>query len=638
MISRRLAPLGAIALIAAAALVGLDARQAQRDPPRTTPPSIQTPSRDATTVALTGTSAISGVVTSGDSTPRPVRRAMVSLASPGATGRTTITDDNGRFSFLQLPAGRFTLAVSKPGWVTGYYGTRRVSRGPGTTIAVTDGQRVTANLTILRGGVIAGRIVDQFGQPQANVRPVVMEVRTIGGERTLNANAVRSLSSAQASTDDRGEYRIYGLPPGTYVIAATPPPGPTLTAARLTTADEIRWARANATATTAAAIPPPPQGPSVGFAPVFYPGTTDAAGATPIVLEAGTERTGVDFAMVPVPLAKVEGLVTLSDGQPAQGVQLSLSNPEAAANPYDTTANRAVASPQGRFLFPTVRPGRYRIIARGPSRLAPGAQAPSAAPTGRPAVLAMDLYAIGEVTVSGRDIDNVTLVLQPGTTISGRIAYEGAILTPPADTVRTQIVVSPPITTSPAVSQLLNRTTETYRATAQPDRTFSVPGILPGRYTLSVSSGGPGNPEGAGWTVKSIVIGGRDVTDSAFDIRPNEQLSDVVVTFTDRSSEIAGTIFDGAGRPAPGYFVFVFPAEREAWMVTSRRFRPPSQPSTDGKYRVGGLPPGNYFVAALTEFEELDMVDPTFLEQVAAASIRVTVKEGERKLQDLKIR
>jgi protocatechuate 3,4-dioxygenase beta subunit len=582
----------------------------------------QAPARDATKFAATGTAVIQGVLTSEESTPRPLRRALVSLGSGGAASWTTVTDDSGRFVFPGLPAGRYLLAASKPGWVGADYGARRGGRGPGTTIALTDGQRVTANLSLLPGGVIAGRIVDQFGQPLAGVRPVVMEVRTIGGERTLSANAVRPIASALTSTDDRGEYRIYGLPPGTYVIAATPPPAPAQVSARVVTAEEIRWARMTATSTTTvAATPPPAPGPSLGYAPVFYPGTTDAAGATDLVVTAGAERTGVDFSMVPVPMAKVEGVVTSSDGQPAQRVQLSLSNPDAPANPYDTPSNRVTASPQGRFVFPTVRPGRYRLTALGPS--------------GRGT--ALDLYAISDVAVNGRDIDNIALTLQPGTTMSGKILFEGSAALPPVDPARnitrTQIMVRPPAAPGAPTPR-----SDMYVTQADPNWTFSIAAILPGRYTMAVTGNALAGTAGQTWMVKSIVMNGRDVTDAPFEIRPNEPLADVVVTFTDRLSEIGGTIFDSAGRPAPGHFVFVFPTDRSAWTMTSRRFRAPSQPSTDGRYRIAELPPGEYFVAALTEFDQLDMLDQAFLEQVAAAAIRVTVKEGERKVQDLRIR
>ena len=629
MTTPRLASL-AVVVIVVATLARPDARQVQRDPPRTTPPPPATaPSRDATKPATSGTAILRGVVTSEESPPRPIRRAMVNLTASDETTQITMSDDDGRFMFANLPAGRFRLSAMKPGWITGYFG-RRMGRGTGTTIAIADGQRLTADVTMLRGAVIAGRIVDQFGQPQAGVRPVVMELRTVGGERALTA-ARGAVSPTQSSTDDRGEYRIYGLLPGTYVVSATPPPGPVLTAARLTTADEIRWAR-QAASSAGSPAPPPPAGPPVGMAPVFYPGTSDASVATPIVLEAGAERTGIDFAMIPVPMAKVDGVVTRSDGQPAQGVQLTIASAELISNPYDSTTSRAVVS-QGRFSFPAVRPGQYRITARASTRPAAPPQ-PPAAPPARPAVAesSLDLYAIADVTVNGRDIDNLMLSLQPATTISGRIVFEGTTLATPLPA-RTLVTLTRPSTGA----QALGGTAEWYRGAVQPG-TFSIAGVMPGRYVFNAQANTATIAGTQAWILKSIVIGGRDITDEVLEVRPADQLTDAVVTFADRGAEIAGTIFDSAGRPAPGFYVVVFPAERSAWRMPSRRFRPPSLPSTDGKFLVAGLPPGEYYIAALTEVDEVDIVDQMFLEQVAAAAIKVTLKEGEKKVQDLKIR
>ena len=101
-----------------------------------------------------------------------------------------------------------------------------------------------------------------------------------------------------------------------------------------------------------------------------------------------------------------------------------------------------------------------------------------------------------------------------------------------------------------------------YSAPAIADGTFAFTGVVPGTYALSARfSPPPGTPADA-WMVKSIQSGGRDVSDAPIDVRQGADVSDVVITFTDRTSEVSGTIFDANGKPAPGYFVFLFPAER----------------------------------------------------------------------------
>ena len=114
-------------------------------------------------------------------------------------------------------------------------------------------------------------------------------------------------------------------------------------------------------------------------------------------------------------------------------------------------------------------------------------------------------------------------------------------------------------------------------------------------------------------------------------------MSDVLLTFTDQTTEIGGRLVDGANRPAPEYFVFVFPTNRSFWFQGSRRMRPPTRPANDGGFRVLGLPPGEYYVAALTEFDQNDLYDASFLEQLIPAAFKITLAEGEKRTQDLRI-
>jgi hypothetical protein len=111
----------------------------------------------------------------------------------------------------------------------------------------------------------------------------------------------------------------------------------------------------------------------------------------------------------------------------------------------------------------------------------------------------------------------------------------------------------------------------------------------------------------------------------------------MVVTFVDQPTEISGTLMDSAGKPMPGFSIVVFSTDRATWSASSRRISPPIQVASDGKYKVTGLPPGDYFLAALTDYENGDLGDVSFLDQIAAVAIKVTLGEGEKKTQDLKI-
>ena len=159
---------------------------------------------------------IAGVILTAEATPKPLRGAHVALAGAALLGgRTVITDDTGRFAFTQVPAGRFTLQASKAAFIFQAYGATRPG-GSGTTISLAEGQRMTdITLKLARGGVITGTIRDERGQPASGIQ--------VQASRTQNiATGPRRLVSGTATTDDRGEYRIYGLNAAEYVVEASP--------------------------------------------------------------------------------------------------------------------------------------------------------------------------------------------------------------------------------------------------------------------------------------------------------------------------------------------------------------------------------------------------------------------------------
>lgn len=341
----------------------------------------QTPARDAAPAAPrpTGTGAIAGTVVTDEQTPKPVRRASVMLTAGFALPQSTITDDAGRFAFPGLPAGIYTIVVTKAGFVTSYYQSTRPGRGPGMPIAVADGQRVTnISMRILHGSAISGVVRRSGGQPAVGVAIQASPIDTINGQRR---NVLQN--TALATTDDRGMYRIFGLAPGDYMVSAA---GAVLSSfgngIRQVTAAELRWADQGMGPSAAAALGPPPEaGPPLTYSTVYYPGTTDASGAVTITLGPNEDRGAVDFPTPLVPTAKLTGVVADADGRPMQGAQVQVQRKQSAETTNDLLfamigQSGARTNAEGQFTIAGITPGGYTLTARAAPRL----QAPRAGP------------------------------------------------------------------------------------------------------------------------------------------------------------------------------------------------------------------------------------------------------------------
>ncbi len=493
------------------------------------------------------------------------------------------------------------------------YGASRPGR-PGTPVQLAEGQQL-ASITIkmARGAVVTGTILDQNGEPLPSARVTLMRYMFSqqNGERTLQP------VGAPGTTDDRGVYRIFGIAPGEYVAQLNSPfalPGDL----RQTTAQSLQSAVQQARAGGAGAPPnvaDAVQAPTVGYAPLFYPGTSSPENATMIKLNPGEERSGIDIQFQLVATAKITGTVLGPDGAPAPNAQMSLLG----AGPPDVSMSNILSSmfgagrpgPDGAFTFSGIAPGHYTIAARtgGPGR---GAAGPAGATVS---------WATTEVDVNGQDVAGVRLTLEPGMSLSGRIAFEGTS-DPPQDLTTLRVTLTP-VLTGNSVAVVV--------PPAQPDAQgrFAFSGVTPGRYRLAAANS-------AGWTLKEARVGARDTLDSGLDIRPNDNVTDAVLTFSDRPTTLSGTLQDASGRPASDYFIIVYAADRAYWPPPSRRVAM-TRPGNDGKFTIRSLPPGDYLVAAVTDAEPGEWMDPGFLAQLVTASIKTALAEGETRTQDIRI-
>ena len=582
---------------------------------------------------LTGTATLTGVVVSDDADARPIRRVAVTLNAPGDPRRqwVTSTDDSGRFAFAGLPAGSFSLVAAKPGFVRAHFGARRPGSTVGVPIAVADGSAV-ANVTLkmARGAVITGTIFDERGRPMPGVSVRARRiVRGPDGTRTLGASVPGI--AATSTSDDRGVYRIYGLSPDDYVVSAEPvlvraglAAGTDGIEVRAPTDAELQWAerqvQSTALAPAAQAAAPAASRP-MAYAAVFYPNAVDPTAATILTMAAGQERGGIDLSVRFVPTARINGVVLDRSGQPAANLIVTLTPRAAVINEterqglvaagllaIDPTARTAV---DGTFTLRGVQPGQYTVMARGLEKSTPIVQT----------------FAMSDVDVNGRDIEGVTLNLVVTLTLAGRVAYESGA-TPPTP-IRSVGIRLTPVPGGSAVMGSIPG--------PQTTSEFTVSGLLPGRYRLLVTFVGPTVGATLPWALKSATLGGRDIADVPFDIRPGEDLSNVVLTFSEALASVSGVVYDSAGRPSSDLSLLVFSADRSQWFQNSRRLRAPVRAGTDGRFMFTGLPAGEYFLAAVNDFEPNGWFSAEFLDQLIAGAIKVTVADGEKKVQDIRI-
>lgn len=653
----------------------------------------QQPARDAQIQQPVGTAMIIGQVVTGDS-GAPVRRARVNLMGQELRGqKATVTDDEGKFVFTLLPAGRYTVNASKTGYVTIAYGAKGPGRA-GTPIQLADGQKLeTKAISLPKGGVVTGTVLDENGEPApgTTVRAMRQVIRT--GEKRFE-------SAGTDTTDDRGQYRIYGLLPGQFVVYAQPRnqglgglgasiaseieaavqqmaqmlggSGPGQGAGRgggqagrvenlgdrLT---QLGGGRGQALEQLQQQLNPEGQ-QSVSYAPVFYPGSTSPSNAARVDVVAGQERFGVDFQLQLTQTSQIDGVVLSTEDAAPNSTQITLVPKDSLPGlPGNTQSTRTGAN--GQFTFRNVLPGQYSVIARGQVRTPVPAGTQTEVAGGRggrgggrgaggtpPEVL----WALADITVDGRDQTGVSLQLQRGMTISGRIAFDGQS-PPPSDLTRTRVNLTtvgvqdvdfggvPPATVDASGR---------FTITGVPPGRYSLRGTIPGAFGGRGGNGGaqPASAQPAGaaqagatqagatvsWQLASSIAGGRDSLDFPLVIGPGTSVTDAVVTFSDKSTELTGTLQDATGTATSDYSIIVFPSDRQYWQPQSRRIQS-VRPGTDGRFTIRNLPPGAYSIVAVTDVEPGEWYDPEFLSQLAGAAMRVTLSEGEKKTQDIRI-
>jgi protocatechuate 3,4-dioxygenase beta subunit len=507
---------------------------------------------------VAGSGVVSGVVKLGDAPAAGITLALLPEGmwpmgqQPDITNRS-VTDEKGEYRFTNVAAGRFRVRpLAEALVITGVTGVATPRGGSGgVVVTVSEGQTVSnVDLTLARGGVITGRVTDGEGRPVIAERINLTLVDANGGPQPFNPG-----NRAGYETDDRGVYRIYGLPAGRYLVSVGVGDRPGVSR-------RVRY----------------PQ--------TYYPDVTEQEQAKPVEVQTDFSAEDIDIHLgEPLKTYAVLGRVVDADsGQPASGLPVNITplrvRGTAGGRGFGGGGGGAVGGPTGSVAGAD---GAFRVAG-----LAPGPYSASAGSSGLFGA-SSDFYSdpvsfeIIEANVTG-----VEIKVHRGASIAGVVAIEGGA-DPSMAAQLSRIMISASSRGGQQTQGQAGRGGMGGRqnfAQVGPDGSFRIGGLPPGRVRLSVNGPGGGN----GFALARIERGGA-VIDGEFNVASGEQVTGIRVVVVYAAGVIQGRVVIIGGTLPPGTRLIV-----SARPLNSAGRNFPTQVDAGGQFRFEGLAPGNYEV------------------------------------------
>lgn len=491
-------------------------------------------------------------------THQPIHKAVVAVSDRRSQYSSVgVTDDAGKFTIAGLAPGLYIVfRVAAQGYEFHPPGRNAVAGSP---IAVAEEQQVTGvaiELTPL--GAMAGKVVDEDGEPLRDVR--------IQAVRCEYPNGLRRYSMVGGSfTDDRGEFRVFDLSPGRYYVRAWLPPSAGYQRRR----------------TASEALPPNIHStiPDLEYALAYFPDAGDLASATASLVAPGSETSGLEIRLHPVPVFHIRGKVSNLPREPSRQLGARGCGRVEVANP--SWLYIASTEADGSFDFAGVTPGAYCVM------LIPAGRDPS-------------VYAGQTVTITDRNLENVNLAAAPAIPLSGAVRIEGQGDLPPRLTV--------------TVQNLADRMGASGQVR---DGRFSL-NISPDTYHVSLG------PLPQAMYLKSMQYGAQEMPNGVVPIRGDGSLLALVIA-TDAGS-LSGMVQTENGSPAAGAMVAAVPDDLPPGRsdLVKAAIADPA-----GKFNIAGVPPGPLKVYAWesSEYYSLSMV-PEFVNEFSGYAAAATVSPG----------
>jgi hypothetical protein len=570
-------------------------------PPPRGPQGQPAPPRDAQPVRRTGTAVVRGRVVdalTGQALPR-VRVRL--LAGVGGSAALT-TESAGTFEFTELPGGKYYIGVSRRGYMNGTFPEpgRSLRRGAGGGLIVAEGQ-VMDNVTIplYHGSAISGRLTDAFGDP--------LDGASVEVVRAPSGQPPQSFSNS-GGVNDLGEFRISRLQPGSYYLLAVPRGGG-------------QWGGGPDQQTTAAV-------------PTYYPGVLSIDQAQPILVERGQTVSGMDFPVIEQAVTVITGIVLDSTGQPAIGGNVSVEG--TAGWTGGGFGGGGPIKEDGSFEL-RLAPGDYRLSAfAAPPRSAGDSSQSGTAPR-------QQQMGMMRLTVGTEPISNVVINAGDGSTISGKIIFDGDA--PPVDARKINVGAQGAAANGPGFGpRRANDCRTSNGGKVNADLTFTIDGVR-GSCLLTIGV------QDSRWQPRSAIYRSTDLLDRPIELANNQAVRDVQVTLTTRRTELSAEVTGDQGESVQDYVLLAFSTDKarrtmhrylgigarvsNSMPVGPTGTPPPTNPGALASLRqirqgiITNLPPGDYFVVALDDLASDDVRDPAFFEPLLAHATRVTLRDGE---------
>jgi protocatechuate 3,4-dioxygenase beta subunit len=486
-----------------------------------------------------------------DGLGRPVPGILVrAFGVTGLTGPVGASDAAGRFAIANLAPGTYRIVASRIARFTtaltdgaaGSVVTARAIRipddGPGQIVVIGPGEQLAGvDLTLRPGGVITGHVLDAAGEPLEGITVQAWTRRRGGGRAILEPAIVGPfVGSSGRKTDDRGQFRLFDLPPGTYYLAAVEgaPDWDNATTGRL----------------------------------VFHPSAVSPAMATPVTVLEGAEAFA-SITFTTGPLSIVEGQAFDESGRPFHGTVRLVARARDGA-PIATAREMLVRD--GTFRFTEVPPGEY--VVQAVARIITGIQLAAIGESG---------LRFGSAFVSATPGAAASAVIQTGTgsVLQGRVVIEGSPGQPPP---------LPMSVSAEPIDPELSPAGELRRARVQLDGSFEITGLFgPTRLAAELP---------AGWRLESVYIDGTNAADDPVTFGSARQSrAGVEAVITRGGAEIAGRI-SGDSRSRAGALVVAGPIDPTQWHPRSR-FVKMTTADREGRFTLSGLPAGQFLVTAI---------------------------------------